>query len=120
VKAPDDKGRPHRYILGEDGESIPCPDFMAWAMWIENNRDAILLARDHAFGLTISTVFLGLDHSFAAGESARPLLWETGVFRKSDMVDCQRCSTRAEALLQHKLAVVGAAAGRYAERGQWN
>lgn len=56
-------------------------------------------------GRWISTVWLGLDHSF--GDTS-PLIFETMVFRsKTDMAELsqQRYSTRLEALVGHMLLV---------------
>ena len=59
-------------------------------------------------GGLISTVFLGLDHSFGDGP---PLLFESMYFpRKYEESlwqdeDCERCSTWKEAEAQHKLMV---------------
>lgn len=53
-------------------------------------------------GRWVSTVWLGLDHSFAPG--GPPLIFETMVFpSKGDMgeLDCDRYSTEAEALAGH-------------------
>jgi hypothetical protein len=52
-------------------------------------------------GRWVSTVWLGLDHSFRSGP---PLIFETMVFpNQGDMgdLDCDRYSTEAEALAGH-------------------
>ena len=56
---------------------------------------------DLGSGLTISTVFLGIDHShFREGP---PMLFETMIFGGGDMldIDCRSCSTWEEAEQQH-------------------
>ena len=57
-------------------------------------------------GKWVSTVWLGLDHSFGSGP---PLIFETMVFdrEKSGMsdLDCDRYSTEAEALAGHAAMV---------------
>ena len=65
----------HRWIF-KDGLAIPEPDLMIWACWMEDERSK-LQHRDKVLGIRISTVFLGLDHSFGIGE---PVLWETMIF----------------------------------------
>lgn len=58
----------------------------------------------------VSTVFLGLDHAFTGGP---PLLYETMVFAKNewdghsglDDLDCDRCTTRSEAVMMHAFMV---------------
>jgi hypothetical protein len=55
-------------------------------------------------GYRISTVWLGLDHSFGSGP---PLLFETMVFPKDSLsdLDCERYTTEEEARLGHELMV---------------
>src|SRR5574338_73420 len=71
-----------RYILDADGRTaIPEPDLLRWGRWFETSFDddrrrvGLTFLADGA--LRVSTVFLGLDHSFGSG---RPVLWETVVF----------------------------------------
>lgn len=56
-------------------------------------------------GKWVSTVWLGLDHSFGDGP---PLIFETMVFESQDHLsdlDCNRYSTEAEALAGHAAMV---------------
>jgi hypothetical protein len=57
-------------------------------------------------GTWVSTVWLGLDHSFGEGP---PLIFETMVFPSKDgplnELDCDRYSTEAEALAGHAAMV---------------
>lgn len=56
-------------------------DLITWATWLEN-RDGKSIGRitkqTKIDKITISTVFLGLDHSFGFGK--KPVLWETMIF----------------------------------------
>lgn len=63
-----------KWIL--DGKTpVPCNDLMEWAKSMESaNR---IVAKDTVGDVRVSTVFLGLDHSFG-GPS--PLLFETMIF----------------------------------------
>lgn len=62
------------YVL--DGHTpTRCDDMQSWARWFENADRQV--ARDEINGVTISTVFLGIDHSFGHGS---PVLFETMVF----------------------------------------
>ena len=61
----------HRYIL-KDGYAVQCPDLMEWADWMEAHRMETRKL-DVIAGIAVSTVFLGLDHSFGRGD---PVLWE--------------------------------------------
>jgi hypothetical protein len=73
-----------------------------WARRLANEQR---VAETEVPGLWISTVWLGLDHSFGGG---RPLIFETMVFpaKGSDVtswgeLDSDRYSTEAEALAGH-------------------
>lgn len=89
------------YMLsGADGHAIiPVPLF-EWAAWFAST-DRIVQQDTRADGLFISTVFLGIDHSFGEGP---PLLFETMVFQGKDgrEIDCQRYSTWDDALAGHQ------------------
>jgi hypothetical protein len=66
-------------ILSESGEIVPC-DFMTWAHWLETDQgqqQRIVAQEDLPHGYWISTVFLGLNHSYFRGP---PLWFETMVF----------------------------------------
>jgi hypothetical protein len=87
-----------KYIL-IDKEPVKTTDFTLWANQFEN-------ANARRVGLTkvgkyeISTVFLGIDHSFNGGE---PILFETMVFEPPSYsdIDMDRCSTYLEAEKMH-------------------
>lgn len=86
-----------RYIL--DGhQPVPCEDTRAWGGWMEHaDRCVALTAQEDVW---VSTVFLGLDHSFHF--DGPPLLFETMAFDSSgDGVDMTRCSTWEEAEAGH-------------------
>lgn len=90
------------YILGEDGTPILEHDLSKWGEWFERERKRFAMQETIA-GYFVSTVFLGIDHSFGAGP---PLLWETMIFREGDSLDYQeRYSTQAEAREGHQKAV---------------
>ena len=83
-----------KFIL--DGHEAKPANTMEWAQWFEtadrNVRSTILgEAR-------VSTVFLGLDHSFGDGP---PLLFETMIFGGSHDEYQDRCSTWDEAEAMH-------------------
>ena len=66
--------RPSKYIL-VDGE--PCPaELMEWARWFETADRTV--ARTERDGVTVSTVFLSIDHNFSP--KGPSILWETMVF----------------------------------------
>jgi hypothetical protein len=90
------------YTLDDAGEPVATRDVLAWARWMEKAERHV--ARDDVgFDVFVSTVFLGLDHSWGSG---RPLLWETMIFGgPEDGYQC-RYSSRADAVTGHAAAVV--------------
>lgn len=81
-----------RYIL--DGHTpVPCDSLMEWANRFE--KDNRHVGDDTAGGVRVSTVFLGIDHSF--GSSGPPLLFETMVFGGEHDGKQERYSTWEEA-----------------------
>ncbi len=71
---------------------------LAWAAWMETADRRV--AHDSRGGVTVSTVFLGLDHSFGSGP---PMLFETMVFHDGRTgVCCERYATWDDAVAGHK------------------
>jgi hypothetical protein len=88
-----------KYILDTNGEPQPEPDLIKWAQWLETADRRIGWA---SIGdVRVSTIFLGLDHSFGEGD---PLLFETMVFWPGHELDhaTERYATREEALRGHQ------------------
>lgn len=89
------------YILNDD-HSVSPVSLMEWATFFED-RTFRRVGLDELCGVRISTVFLGLDHSFGEGP---PLIFETMVFPEgSDERLCWRYSTWEQAEAGHKEAV---------------
>ena len=86
------------YILDDQGEPVPEPDICKWGRWFENTENRIV-ARDEVGDAQVSTVFLGLDHSFL-GVGA-PVLWESMVFGGPLDGEQERYTSKAEALAGH-------------------
>jgi hypothetical protein len=59
---------------------VPCPWLLRWATWMET-ADRVVARTEHEL-FVVSTVFLGLDHSFR--QSGPPILFETMAFHKTD------------------------------------
>jgi len=96
----------HYILVGR--EPVKYDDLEEWARWLEKaNR---IVARDKTPGVTVSTVFLGLDHRFR-GDVGPPLLFETMIFGGPHDEYQERCSTWEEAEEQHAIAVRLARAG---------
>lgn len=107
-----------KYIL--DGHKAVPVDLMTWAEWFEKAERHVaktnigvpiwkyylgkLLKIKKWQPIYISTVFLGLDHSFGSGP---PLLFETMVFGGPLDQEMDRYTTWEEAEIGHKVMVEG-------------
>lgn len=89
------------YLLKEDKTYEPC-DLMTWCKQFENMQRHV--AYDIINGYKVSTVWLGLDHSYFGD---KPLLFETMIFHKDTGTDiyCERYSTWPEAEEGHAEAI---------------
>ena len=93
-----------RYIL-KGKRPVKEPDLLRWAAWMEvpDNR-RVAFSEQH--GVTVSTVFLGVDHQFGKGP---PVLFETMAFFEAKSWEIQeRCSTWEQAEEQHERVCVAA------------
>lgn len=88
------------FILDADRNIVPA-EMMEWARWFQNTADRVV-AKTQVYGgydgCEVSTVFLGLDHSFGEGP---PLLFETLVLGGPFDQEMERYSTWAEAEAGH-------------------
>lgn len=97
------------YIL-EDRIPVAVSDIFIWSEWF-NNADNRRVAVTVIDGVTVSTVFLGVAHSFRMG---KPLLFETIVFGgRLDGVQ-RRCGSWQEAEQQHRAYLSSVAADKRA------
>lgn len=70
----------HLYILNSDRVAIPVDDVETWNVWLNAHWDTDrrvamnIIAPD----ISVSTIFLAIDHSF--GFSKLPILFETAVW----------------------------------------
>jgi len=89
--------REFKYILnGKIPEA--CGDILKWSRWFEN-VDNRRLAQTTLGPYWISTVFLGLDHSWSG--AGAPILFESMVFDEEEAFSCERYSTWSEAEKGH-------------------
>jgi hypothetical protein len=86
-----------QYIL-KGREPVRVYDVLVWAKWFEKAPRHVGRTEIRP-GVVVSTVFLGIDHSFGFGP---PLLFETMVFRDDHGDEEERCSTWEQAEEQHK------------------
>lgn len=87
-----------KYILeGDTPRAVD--DLMEWAKWFETAKRQLF--RTVFPGGHISTVFLGLDHSYDGGP---PILFETMIFGGPHDGYQVRCSTFEQARAMHAVA----------------
>lgn len=86
------------YMLDELGRVVTTSDPDVWGMWFQgpNNRR---VGSDTFGGVEVSTVFLGLGHSF---DGWPPVLWETMVFGGELDGEMRRYTSSEDALIGHK------------------
>lgn len=89
------------YILAEDGKTPVVAPLMVWARWFGTMNRVIAqhMAGEH---ITVSTIFLGIDHNF--GDSGPPILWETMAFDNRKRVELLdgRVSPLGESIAQRR------------------
>lgn len=85
-----------KYILDENGNPKVCNELLVWAEWFENANRTI--KKTKIGEVEVSTVFLGIDHSFGGDI---PILYETMIFGGKYDGEQRRYVTKEEALLGH-------------------
>ena len=100
-----------KYILDKLGNPVLETDVLKWARWYE--KADRLIVEDKIGEVLISTVFLGLDHSFGLG---LPLLYETMIFGGKHNQFQERYSTRDKTIAGHTRALEWVKTGE----NQWN
>lgn len=90
-----------KYILDDNDNAVECDDLLKWAAWIED-ADIHVGKTQISEDVKVSTVFLGLDHSFDDGP---PLLFETMVFGGEHDELTRRYSTKEQAVRGHNEVV---------------
>lgn len=87
------------YKLDAAHNVVEEPDLMTWAKWFETADRKVRL--DVIGDVTVSTVFLSLDHSFGDGP---PVLFETMIFGGPHDQYQERYCTWDEAVAGHEMA----------------
>lgn len=91
-----------KYVLDADGNPQECGDLATWGKFMEN-RDARRVGLEMIEGVKVSTVFLGVDHSW---DGPPPLVWESMVFGGPLDQEQERCSgNKANAIVMHAAMV---------------
>lgn len=80
-------------------ETVKSVSLLEWAEWFESNPAARIIAKTRVAESDVSTVFLGIDHSFGDGP---PILFETMVFGGPLNQEQERYCTLKEAKDGHK------------------
>lgn len=92
------------YILDENKKPVKCNDHIERHKWIqslpEDQRTGIgcIVDKWHGDGVSVSTVFLGLDHGW---RSEVPVVFETMIFGGERDEDCERYATWEDAKAGH-------------------
>lgn len=101
-----------RYYILEGREIKPVPDVRTWGAFF-NNNEARTVGRDVLDGeVTISTVFLGINHNWGDGP---PVLFETMIFGGEHDEAQWRYHTYDEAEAGHQRIVEALKEGRKPE-----
>ncbi len=86
------------YAVTPSHEVVRC-DNATWSAQLSDIASRRVARTEIREGLEVSTVFLGIDHSFGMG--GPPLLFETMVWRDGQGEECWRESTWNEAEARH-------------------
>ena len=89
------------YILNENNKPVAATANDS-SLWMENNPEKKAVKQDHIGDVFVSTVFLGLDHSF---QSNTPILWETMIFGGEHDQYQERYTSYEDALEGHQTAL---------------
>lgn len=93
------------YILRPDKIAVPVFDTLEWGRWFETAENRMVARTEFKHGV-LSTIFLGLDHSFR--DEGDPILFETMWFGPDgDEGGCWRHATWAEAKALHESLLAG-------------
>ena len=89
------------YVLNDNGEPVAEPNISKWAEWFQFANRSV--ANEYIGDSRISTVFLGVDHSFGITLDDGPVIWETMVFGGLLDGEQDRCNgDRARAEEMHR------------------
>lgn len=89
------------YILDENNKPVKS-NIEEFLKWEEENPEKRVIEKKTINDVEVSTVFLGLDHSFM---SKIPILWETMIFGGEYDNYQERYKSYEEALIGHQKAL---------------
>jgi hypothetical protein len=87
------------YILDANGKPVLEPDLIQWSQAFHDS-DRRVARTDITAEVYVSTVFLGMDHQNTPG--GPPLIFESMVFRNGEGTECERYTTRGQAIAGHE------------------
>lgn len=85
------------YKLDENNVVTRCKTIEEFAIYFESKQR--YLCKNSLGDIWVSTVFLGIDHSFDVNDA--PIVFESMVFNKDNDLDQERYSTYADAIQGH-------------------
>ena len=88
----------YKYYIMKDKEVIATDNLYDWAAFLEH-EDRKVARTEVTKDITVSTVFLGIDHNFA--KNGPPIVFETMVFGGKLDGRMERCATYLEAENMH-------------------
>jgi hypothetical protein len=91
------------YILDDNGNAVVEPDSARFAEWFERSENRLLWRDELPNGVSVSTVFLGIDHNLSG--RGPPVLWETMIFGGPHDEYQERYTSSADAFKGHNAAV---------------
>jgi hypothetical protein len=94
-------------------EVVSVDDVLTWGRWFQEHRGARIVKQDIFGDVLVSTVFLGMNHSWHP--EGPPEWFETMIFNGPLDGDIWRCETWDQAEAQHARAVEYAKAGAVPE-----
>jgi hypothetical protein len=89
------------YILDEENRPVKSSIIEA-GEWLDKNLKRKAVKQEYIGDVYVSTVFLGLDHSF---KSDKPVLWETMIFGGDHDQYQERYTSYEDALKGHQEAL---------------
>lgn len=84
---------------------VPCDDIIEWGLWLQEHPQERVVQQNHVGPMFVSTVFLGLNHSFDPDPTAPPILFETMILDGINDTYQTRCCTWDEAERMHEVAM---------------
>jgi hypothetical protein len=89
------------YILDDENKPVRST-IDDCSKWLQENPERKAVKQEHVGDIYVSTVFLGLDHSWDEG---KPVLWETMIFGGEHDQYMDRYSSVEDALEGHQTAL---------------